>query len=145
MVEPVVEYSELVCADVIRDAQRGGYVVKTAIDLKKLVHSFVEKAEQQIAVDKVILSGDYGRGAATDSSDIWLIVISPSFKGMEWKKRSDLLALVGFDIDILIQSWGFTPEELENAGMIPLLSMMVAQSRQVYPGSADADEAGGSP
>jgi predicted nucleotidyltransferase len=118
-------------------------VVKTAIDVRKLVDRFVALAEEQIVVEKVILSGEYARGVATDHSDIRLLVISSSFEGMEWTSRGELLALVGMEVDVLIQSWGFTPRELENAGMIPFLTMMLAESRQIYPDPADADDAGG--
>ena len=111
-------------------------MVKTAIDLRKLVGRFVELLSRDIVVDRVILSGDYAQGSETDDSDIWLLVISPSFEGMQWGQRSDLLALAGMKVDFLIQSGGFTPDELartyKSEGGNIFLGMMLNQSREIY-------------
>ena len=111
-------------------------MVKTAIDIEAIVSRFVQALERQIVVDRVILSGDYACEAATEESDIWLLVISPSFEGMSWVERIDLLALTGARVDILVQSWGFTPEELsktrKSQGGVPFLGMMLNQSREIY-------------
>ena len=115
-------------------------MVKTAIDLERTVESFAKTLSKLIKVDRIILAGDYAKGKATDDSDIWLLVISPSFTGMDWLKRSNLLARAGSKVEILIQSWGFTPDELANSGLIPFLTMMLSESRQVYPDPADTDD-----
>ena len=88
------------------------------------------------------MAGDYARGNAYEHSDIRLIVISPAFEELDLAERNEMLALIGLKIDPHIQSWGFSPSELERPGLIPFLGMAVAEGRQVYPDPTGSETAG---
>jgi predicted nucleotidyltransferase len=84
-------------------------MVKTTSEVDSLVRRFVERLKRQIVVDRVFVVGRYAFDKAHDDSDLRLVVISPTFEGMNLTRRIDILALTGLKIDPLIQSWGFTP------------------------------------
>jgi predicted nucleotidyltransferase len=114
-------------------------MAKTTLELTNSIEEYVEALERQVQVSKVFLTGDYARGTASDHSDIRLVVISPSFEGKNQPERIDTLANVGVRIDPLIQAWGYTPAELEDARtgryVIPLLGMFLHTSKEVFSGS----------
>jgi hypothetical protein len=114
-------------------------VVKTAVDLNRITKRFVTATKKKVPVERVLLAGDHARGNAYEHSDIRLIVISPAFEEMNLGTRSDLLALIGLSVDPHIQSWGYSPSEFQQPGLLPFLTMMLAESRQVYPDPADED------
>jgi hypothetical protein len=119
-------------------------MVKTAVDVKRIVDRFVAfLTDGGIAVERVLLAGDYAQGNATDESDVWLIVVSRSFAGVDWSERTRALAHAGLETDALVQAWGFTAEEMEKAGQIPFLAMTLNQSREVYSAPAAQRDAGG--
>jgi hypothetical protein len=108
-------------------------MVATEYDIREIVTRFVAAVEVHVPVERILLAGDYGRGNPHAGSDIWFVVISPSFEGMDYLARSDMLALAGLEIDVRIQSWGFSSSEVARPGLIPLLSMMINESQEIYP------------
>ena len=68
-------------------------MVKTKIELEAIAHQYVERlAEKGIHIEKVIVFGSYGRGAATEKSDIDLAFISPDFDRYNLLQRQIILA-----------------------------------------------------
>jgi uncharacterized protein len=75
-----------------------------------------------IRVSGVFLYGSQSCGRAHEGSDIDLVVISPDFKKMNFLGRMELLGVAAGRIEEPIQSYGFTPEELDGNLMPPFLS-----------------------
>lgn len=89
--------------------------------LRKPLSQFVHQAAEAIKVDEVILFGSHLEGNATEDSDIDVMVISDSFKGMDIDRRLDVLYKATGKIEADIHPWGFTQEELQTASHLTLL------------------------
>ncbi|MEM4640767.1 MAG: nucleotidyltransferase domain-containing protein [Thermofilum sp.] len=83
-------------------------------DVLKLLRSFAERAEDVLGSVEVYLFGSYARGDWLSDSDIDLIVVTDSFKGLDLGRRHALVRKLlppdrGFEI------LTYTPEEFEEA------------------------------
>src|SRR5258705_84936 len=68
-------------------------MVKTKIELEQIVKAYVSNLrEKGIQVEKVIVFGSYGRGTATENSDIDLAFIAKDFDRYNLFQRQKLLA-----------------------------------------------------
>ena len=73
---------------------------------------FKEKLTRILKVDHLILFGSQARGAATEDSDIDLVLVSQKFAGMHsWKRRA--LTRKHFDLNYPVDLLCYTPEEFE--------------------------------
>ena len=117
---------------------------KKPAELKHSIKKYVEALEPEVKVEKVFLSGDYASGDPGPYSDIRLVVISPSFDEIPAPERIGVLGSVSAKVEPLIQAWGYTPRELddlkEGRSYIPLLAMLLNESREVYSRRADAPQ-----
>jgi uncharacterized protein len=78
----------------------------------KTVRQFREALESNnINVEKLILFGSHASGIAREDSDIDLVVISPSFSGMGFWDRIDILSEAIYQVYAPIEASAFTPEE----------------------------------
>lgn len=88
-------------------------MVKNRIIPQQIIDEYASELKKKIGVLRIILFGSAARGKMTKDSDIDLIVISRSFKGMGFIKRLQLLSRSRLSsarkvpMDIL----GYTPEE----------------------------------
>jgi len=87
-------------------------MVKTESEVKEIIHTYVNELNRLIRVERVILFGSYAQGEPLITSDIDLVVISKSFKDMDFADRLFFLlkhwqAHIGADI------LGYTPEEFD--------------------------------
>jgi len=67
-----------------------------------------------IQIDRIILFGSQADGTAIESSDIDLIVISPSFTGKSYWERIDILSEAIYEVFAPIEATAFTPEEWQS-------------------------------
>jgi hypothetical protein len=91
--------------------------------------------KKQITVERVLATRL--REPGEEEIDLQLLVISPSFEGMAWTDRSDLLAQATLQVlPDYVTAWGYTPSELDDAmtgkGRDGLLSMALSDTREVY-------------
>ena len=66
----------------------GGYCVLVSEQDWKTARRFKAGLSKRITVAKLILFGSRARGEGTGDSDFDWIVVSPSFKGIEWHERA---------------------------------------------------------
>ncbi len=68
-----------------------------------------------IIIERVYLFGSYARGDYLENSDVDLIIVSSSFRGMRFLDRLDLVYRVEWKLDISpwIEVIPLTPEEFE--------------------------------
>jgi uncharacterized protein len=78
-----------------------------------------------IQVERIILFGSQADGTATESSDIDLIVISPSFADKSYWERIDILSEAIYEVFAPIEATAFTPEEWQSGQ-----SLMVDYARE---------------
>ena len=122
-------------------------MVRRSRDLRTIVGSFIEALKPKVNVDRVLLTGNYAGGDLETRSDIRLIVVSRSFEGRTPTERIELMRRDADRIEPRLQVWGYTPGEVDGAmnrtRSIPELSMLLNDSRQVYPFDQRAAEAPG--
>ena len=88
---------------------------------------FLKVVDAKIGVEKVLLFGSTAKHKRKNESDIDLIVVSKSFKGLSSLERGN----------ILLEDWPFveeldllmyTPEEFEKVSKRPLVKEMIAEA-----------------
>ncbi len=89
-------------------------MLETASRVEALVQTYVRILKTKgILVDHVFLFGSQSRGTATPESDIDVIIVSPTFSGMpfwrRWEVLGDALAEILEPIEVL----SYAPEEFE--------------------------------
>lgn len=83
--------------------------------IEKIIKRYRNRLKEMgIKVNKIILFGSFSKGTAEDGSDIDLIVVSDSFRGMNIRERLEILGVAAAQIFEQIQGLGYTPEELES-------------------------------
>lgn len=79
-------------------------------NFKKELRSFKFRLLRKVPIDKMILFGSYARGRPHKYSDIDLIIVSPKFRGTEFRYRP-----IGFykywNLDVPFDFLCYTPEE----------------------------------
>jgi predicted nucleotidyltransferase len=80
-----------------------------------------------IRASSVFLFGSRARGRPHLGSDVDLIVISPDFEGLSMLSRMETLGIAAGRVGAPIQSFGFTPEEIERDSVPPFLSEILKQ------------------
>jgi hypothetical protein len=119
-------------------------MVRRRGDLRTIIADFVEAVKPRVSVDRVLLTGNYAGGDLETRSDVRLIVVSRSFEGRTPTERIELMRRDAQRIEPRLQLWGYTPAEVdgvrEGTRSIPELSMLLHDTRQVYPFAQGAAE-----
>src|SRR3989344_7065035 len=109
-------------------------MVKTRVELEQIAKAYVEKLrEKGIRAERVIVFGSYGRGTATERSDIDLAFIAKDFDRYNLFKRQKLLAscrpgLVRTDV------LAYSPSMLETRQkQSPLIQQIMSEGMTVFP------------
>jgi uncharacterized protein len=89
--------------------------------IRKPLSQFVQQIPKSIQVDQVYIFGSYLEGNATEDSDIDVIVVSNDFHNMDDDKRLAILSEAARNIELDIEAWGFTNQEIENADELSTL------------------------
>jgi len=74
--------------------------------------------EKGVSIDRIVLFGSYATETQKSDSDIDLIVISDTFRDMNYWQRIDILADAISDIFQPIEAVGMTSEEWDNKVLI---------------------------
>lgn len=100
--------------------------------VKEIISKYESELKNMgITPQKVILFGSYAANRARRDSDIDLLVISSSFKGMSLRKRLELLGLAAGRIFEPIEALGYTNEELKNNKKETFLEEILAHGHVV--------------
>lgn len=108
-------------------------MVKTKAELEAIVQQYIQKLrDHHIRVEKVIVFGSYGRGTATEQSDIDLAFISSDFDRYNLFQRQMILAscrprLVRTDV------LGYSPAMLDKRRQSPLIQQILSEGKSVFP------------
>ena len=81
----------------------------------RAVRRLVEELERMgIRVEAAYLFGSWARGDWMVDSDVDVVVVSPSFRGMPWLRRLELVARVEarLDLPVSLDVLPYTPEEV---------------------------------
>ena len=86
-------------------------------EVADIVRRYRQQLEQMgIRVARMVLYGSHARGTADEDSDIDLLIVSPDFSRMNWRKRLELLGVATARLWQPVQGYPCTPEELEQIG-----------------------------
>lgn len=107
-------------------------MVKTAVDIDRVVRAYVARLQPEIRVDKVILFGSHARGTATEWSDIDVAIISNDFKKMDTVQQLEFLGLRSKGCDPSLEPLPFTLDEYENATPLDFLGEIKRTGKVVY-------------
>lgn len=82
--------------------------------LEEIIASYLEALTRAgIRPQKALLYGSQARGAATEDSDIDLIVVSGDFAGLNLRQRAEILGRAAAEIMEPVEARGYTPEEID--------------------------------
>jgi predicted nucleotidyltransferase len=105
---------------------------KTATHTEEVVRQAIERLQQSILVQQVILFGSHALGKADAWSDVDLAVISPDFSRMSHRKLMDLLVEVALAVDPSLEIRPYTPRDLREARPTNFLGHILAVGKVVY-------------
>jgi uncharacterized protein len=104
--------------------------------VKKILAQFIKETKKRIPVQKVILFGSYAQGAAKKTSDIDIAVISPKFAHLNELERIKLLLdcahRIQYDFPADMETFGYTPQEYENASYFDFLGVIKNTGKIIY-------------
>ena len=104
--------------------------------IKKILAQFIEETRKRIPVEKIILFGSYAKGTPRKTSDIDIAVISPDFAKMNELQRIKLLLecvhKIKYDLPLDMETFGYTPEEYENAAYFDFLGVIKNTGKIIY-------------
>jgi len=93
----------------------------------------LEKASEQIRIDKVILFGSFAMGKQRRWSDIDLAIISDDFKGIDNFERLVMLGKIAWYADATeIEALGYTKDEYRNATKLDFLGEIKRTGKIIY-------------
>lgn len=87
----------------------------------KPLAKFFNKLSVKIQIKDIIVFGSYVEGSPTEDSDIDVVVVSDDFQKIREDQRLTLLDNAAKEINPIIQAWGFTSKELEQADELTTL------------------------
>jgi predicted nucleotidyltransferase len=104
--------------------------------IKKILTQFINETKKRIPIQKIILFGSYATGTAGKFSDIDIAVISPKFARMNELERIKLLLdcahRIKYDSPVDIETFGYTPDEYENASYFDFLGVIKNTGKVIY-------------
>ncbi len=89
--------------------------------IQKQLSVFVKRVKEKYEPEKIILFGSYAKGDATKYSDVDLLIVARSFKGIDPYERFSKLYDLGKDLNPDFNAFGFTPEETRKLSYITTL------------------------
>lgn len=112
-------------------------MVKTKNELEAIAQQYVTNlSEKGIHVEKVLVFGSYGRGTATEKSDIDLAFISPDFDRYNLLQRQRILAACRPGLvctDVLAYSPAMLQKRREDS---PLIQQIFFEGKTLFSAAA---------
>ena len=105
---------------------------ETTTHTEDIVRRAIERLQQAIHVQRVILFGSHVKGEADAWSDVDLAVISPDFSRMRHRKVMDLLVEVALAVDPSVELQPYTPRDLREARPTNFLGHILSAGKVVY-------------
>ncbi len=110
-------------------------MAKIRINPQQIIREYALELGKRIAISKIILFGSAARREMTQDSDLDLIVISNSFKNMDFIKRLQLLsrARAGKARRVAMDILGYTPSEIKKLALVSsMFKEAMEQGRLVW-------------
>jgi predicted nucleotidyltransferase len=105
--------------------------------IKKILAQFIKETKKKMPVEKVILFGSYANGTSRKYSDVDIAVISPKFAHMNEFERIKLLLdcahQIKYESPVDLETFGYTPQEYEDASRFDFLGVIKNTGKVVYP------------
>ena len=100
--------------------------------LELIINGFIEKLNDEIDIDEVILFGSHANGSSQKHSDIDLAIISDSFLGKSHIKNLQFLSRIAARYNTEIEALPFTLQEYKNLDKRTLLANIVKSGKIIY-------------
>ncbi len=81
---------------------------KVAVALRGLV----KRLRRAYRIERILLFGSRGRGDALVTSDVDLVVVSPDFRGVNWRERAIAVSRL-WRGPVRLEALCYTPEEFQ--------------------------------
>lgn len=90
-------------------------MAKKTISPEKIIREYARLLRDKIKINKIILFGSAAYHKMTKDSDLDIIVLSDSFKGMDFLKRLELLSCARSRdcLSVAMDILGYTPAEFK--------------------------------
>jgi predicted nucleotidyltransferase len=88
-------------------------MVQSKIAVKNRINEFINRLQNYVTVDKVILYGSWANGKPGEFSDIDLAIFSPEF-GKNKLKELQLLSKLAWEVDESIEAIPYSTDQLNN-------------------------------
>lgn len=90
-------------------------MAKVKVKPEEIILEYVKGLQNKIRINKVILFGSAVRNRVTRDSDLDLIVLSDSFRGMDFLRRLELLSRARSNLSrsVAMDILGYTPAEFK--------------------------------
>jgi predicted nucleotidyltransferase len=99
----------------------------------RIIKRFLDKASEQITIDKVILFGSSARRKQKKWSDIDLAIISDDFKEINNFERLVMLGKIAWYAKATeIEALGYTKDEYKNATKLDFLGEIKRTGKVIY-------------
>jgi len=107
-------------------------MVATTTELSGSISEFVERLQNGIRVEAIVLFGSYARGRPHEWSDIDVAVVSPDFEGVPMWRRQEIIADLTGERDRRLAPIGYPSSEYHNPGPHSFLREIIRTGRVVY-------------
>ncbi len=107
-------------------------MVKTATGIRRSIEGYVNKLEQDIRVDKVVLFGSYAKGNPREESDIDIVILSDDLAHYDFHQKIHLLASRRVDCDTLLAPLGYTLQQYERAHHLTFLGEIKRTGKVIW-------------
>ncbi|HKZ63315.1 MAG TPA: nucleotidyltransferase domain-containing protein [Thermoplasmata archaeon] len=79
-------------------------------DVNAAIKRLVSQLRRKYRIERILLFGSRGRGDALKASDVDLVVVSPDFRGVNWRERTLAVSRL-WRGPVRLEALCYTPEE----------------------------------
>ncbi len=107
-------------------------MVTTAAELDNAISDFIQRLQEGLRLEAVLLYGSHAGGNPREWSDIDLAVISPDFEDTPLNKRQEMISRLTVHRYADIAPIGYPSSEYRNPGRHSFLREIIRTSKVVY-------------
>ncbi len=110
-------------------------MVKTPVEIRKIVNKFVKAIGNDIKVDKVILYGSYAHGTAHEWSDIDIAIISNDLTKLGYNRAMERIIKAHMASEASLEPQFYSLDEYEKASHLTFLGEIKRTGQIIYEAS----------
>ena len=107
-------------------------MVTTAVELDNAISNFIQRLQEGLRLEAVVLYGSHAGGNPREWSDIDLAVISPDFENIPLNKRQEMISRLTVRRYADIAPIGYPASEYRNPGRHSFLREILRTGKVVY-------------